>query len=214
MMEGAEMRKNLGRARHAAFVLLLLIGAHLLGAQETIIAIRHGEKPPAGLGQLTCKGLNRALALPKVLIPRFGKPDAIYAPDPADEVNDGSNNQYSYVRPLTTIEPTAIGLGMPVHAQIGFKNIAKLRAELTAPAYANALIFMAWEHVMLNKFAQQMLKSYGDDPLIVPEWPNSEYDRIYIFKITRDHGKPSLIFKVEYENLNGSLSDTCPSPAP
>lgn len=208
------MTKDLGRRRRAAFVLLLLFGAHLLGAQETIIAIRHGEKPPSGLGQLTCKGLNRALALPKVMIPRFGKPDAIYAPDPSDEVNDGSNKQYSYVRPLITIEPTAIALGMPVNAQIGFRDIAKLQSELTVPTYADALIFVAWEHGMLNKFAQQMLRSYGDNPSAVPDWPNSDYDRIYIFKITRDHDKPKLIFKVEHENLNGSLSDTCPSPAP
>lgn len=214
MMERAEMRKNFGRAAHAALALLLFFGAHCLGAQETIVAIRHGEKPSGGLGQLTCKGLNRALALPKVLIPRFGKPDAIYAPDPADEVNDGSNSRYSYVRPLITIEPTAIALGMPVNAQIGFKDIAKLQVELTAPDYANSLIFVAWEHVMLNRFARQMLKRYGDDPSVVPDWPNSDYDRIYIFKITRDRGKPRLIFRIEHEDLNGSLSNACPSPAP
>ena len=207
------MRGNPGRTGSAAFVLLLLLGAHFLGAQETIIAIRHGEKPPGGLGQLTCKGLNRALALPKVLVPRFGKPDAIYAPNPADEVNDRSNNRYSYVRPLITIEPTAIALGMPVNAQIGFLDIAKLQAELTAPAYANTVIFVAWEHGMLNKFAQQMLRSYGGNPSIVPDWPNSDYDRIYVFKITRHHGKPRLIFKVEHEDLNASLNDTCPGPA-
>jgi hypothetical protein len=41
---------------------------------ETIVLIRHGEKPDSGLGQLTCKGLNRALALPALLIGRYGKP--------------------------------------------------------------------------------------------------------------------------------------------
>ncbi len=63
-----------------AVSLLLFIGC--AQAQETIVAIRHAEKPASSLGQLTCKGLNRALALPKVLIPRYGKPDRIYAPDP------------------------------------------------------------------------------------------------------------------------------------
>ena len=48
-------------------------------AGETIVLLRHGEKPPTGLGQLTCKGLNRALALPSLLIGRYGKPDFIYA---------------------------------------------------------------------------------------------------------------------------------------
>jgi hypothetical protein len=40
---------------------------------ETIVGIRHGEKPLLGLGQLTCKGLNRALALSQVLLEKFGR---------------------------------------------------------------------------------------------------------------------------------------------
>ena len=42
--------------------------------------IRHGEKPANDDGQLTCQGLNRALALPAVLTAKFGKPDFIFAP--------------------------------------------------------------------------------------------------------------------------------------
>ncbi len=55
-------------ARHARFAtvfagLLATAPAH---AAETVIFLRHGEKPAAGLGQLSCKGLNRALALPRI----------------------------------------------------------------------------------------------------------------------------------------------------
>jgi len=200
--------------RFAAVVLLttalVVVPLH---AQETIVAIRHAEKPAGGLGQLTCQGLNRALALPKILIRRYGKPDFIYAPDPAVEVNDGSDHQYSYVRPLVTIEPTAIALGMPVNTEIGFKDIERLQSVITAPANAHALIFVAWEHEMLNKFAQQMLKSYGDNPSLVPDWPNSDYDRIYIFRIQQTGGRTRLSFKVEHEDLNGALSSSCPTPA-
>ena len=113
--------------------LCLLLSIHCAHAQETIVAIRHAEKPPASLGQLTCKGLNRALALPKVLIPRYGKPDRIYAPDPGTRIGRLGNLSYSYVRPLITIEPTAIQLGMPVNALIGFKNVGQLRIELVTP---------------------------------------------------------------------------------
>jgi len=198
----------------AAVLLIITVGpSTLLHAQETIIAIRHAEKPAGGLGQLTCQGLNRALALPKVLIGRFGRPDAIYAPDPADQVDDGSNHEYSYVRPLMTIEPTAIALGMPVNAQIGFMDISRLQSVLTAPAYTHALIFVAWEHGMLNKFAQQMLRSYDDNPALVPYWPNSDYDRIYVFEIQQINGRPKLSFKIEHEDLNGTLSSACPGPA-
>ena len=196
----------------SALLFTVATAIYPLHAQETIIAIRHGEKPVGGLGQLTCQGLNRALALPKILIGRYGKPDAIYAPNPAVQVSDRSDMLYSYVRPLITIEPTAIALGMPVNAQIGFTDIGALQSALTAPANSHALIFVAWEHGMLNKFAQQLLKSYGDNPDLVPEWPNSDYDRIYIFKIRQAGGQPHLSFKVEHEGLNGTLSSVCPAP--
>ena len=182
----------------------------LTAQQETIIAIRHGEKPAAGLGQLTCKGLNRALALPKVLIGRYGKPDLIYAPSPAEKVTDAKNIKYSYVRPLATIEPTAIQLGLPVNAQIGFTDVSALQKKLIAKENEHAVIFLAWEHLMLNKFAQKMLKKFDKDPSLVPAWPNTEYDRIYVFRISQNGEKRELTFTIEQENLDGSLGDHCP----
>lgn len=203
--------KHFAVLRFMAVVLLMaLCGAPVLMGQETIVMIRHGEKPPAGLGQLSCKGLNRALALPKVLIGRFGRPDAIYAPNPADEDRGPDGRLYSYVRPLMTIEPTAIALGLPVNAQIGFEDIGKLQAALTAPRYAHALIFVAWEHHTLNRFAKQMLRSYGENPDAVPAWPKSDYGRIYVFRIRKVDGKPDLSFRIAREGLTGKLSGACP----
>lgn len=193
-----------------AACILLFSGAQLLLAQETIVAFRHGEKPPGGLGQLSCRGLNRALALPNVLTQRFGKPDAIYAPNPSEKIFDGIH-RYSYARPLVTIEPTAIALGMPVNAQIGYSQIKPLRAQLTARSHKSELIFVAWEHTMLNEFAKQMLRSYGQSSSAVPKWPDDDYDRIYIFKISQDHGKPELTFEIDHEGLTDSLNDLCPN---
>jgi hypothetical protein len=190
---------------------ICLWGLQTASAQEeTIVAIRHAEKPPTGLGQLTCKGLNRALALPKVLISKYGKPDLVYAPNPSVQVSDHSRTMYSYVRPLATIEPTAIEAGLPVNTQLGLDAIAALQSELTQPAHAQAVIFVAWEHLLLNKFAQQMLQSYGKDSSAVPGWPNDDYDRIYIFKIKQTNGKAELTFTIDHEHLNDSLSDSCP----
>lgn len=175
---------------------------------ETIVMVRHGEKPAGGLGQLTCKGLNRALALPDVLLKRFGKPDYVYAPNPGDQVDD-HGALYSYVRPLVTIEPTAIRVGLPVNTQIGYRQIAALQGALTQMAYASSTVFVAWEHGYLNDFGKQFLKSYGDDPSVVPYWQGNDYDTIYVFKLTRRDGKTHLTFKLEQEGLN-SVSDTCP----
>jgi hypothetical protein len=193
---------------NAACLLLFINYAH---AQETIVAIRHAEKPATSLGQLTCKGLNRALALPKVLVPRYGKPDRIYAPDPGTRIGTLGNLSYSYVRPLMTIEPIAIQLEMPVNALIGFKNVGQLRRELLAQENENSVIYLAWEHSYLNDFAKRLLKTYGKDPSLVPDWPNDEYDRIYVFRIKDVDGKRDLTFSVEQQGLTSSLSDKCPA---
>ena len=175
---------------------------------ETIVCIRHGEKPPDGLGQLTCKGLNRALALPNVLLGKYGSPQFIFAPNPTQKVHD-HGGEYYYVRPLATIEPTAIRCGLPVDTEFGYKEIKGLEDELNQLKYQNATVFIAWEHLMLDDFAKDMLKDNGDDPQKIPYWNNSEYDMIFVFKITRQNGQKKFSFAIDHEGLNG-LSDTCP----
>ena len=182
---------------------------------ETIVLLRHGEKPEGGLGQLTCKGLNRSLALPSLLISRYGKPDFIYAPSPAEQVNDGHPvPTYSYLRPLATIEPTEIRLGMPVNTQIGYLHIAELQKELLQPAYAHSLVFVAWEHIKLHDFAEEMLRRYGTGPAHVPDWPNSDYETIYVFHIARSgrDGAPRATLEIQHEDMGATLKDACPGP--
>ena len=110
-----------------------------------------------------------------------------------------------------TIEPTAIQLEMPVNALIGFKNIGQLKKELLAPENANSVIYLAWEHVYLNEFAKRLLKGFGKDTSAVPDWPNDEYDRIYVFRISDVGNKKELTFSVEQQGLTDSLSDKCPA---
>src|SRR5262249_12549599 len=83
------------------------------GSVETLVLVRHAEKPEEGLGLLTCKGLNRALLLPDFFAANFPRPDRIFAPNPAVKVTEihGDGRRYDYVRPLLTIGPTAIRFG-------------------------------------------------------------------------------------------------------
>ena len=173
---------------------------------ETIVAIRHGEKPSAGLGNLNCHGLNRALALPKVLLSKYGKPMFIFAPNPNEKVDGG---KFYYVRPLVTIEPTAIRCELPINTAYGYSQIDQLADEMKKPEYQHSLVFVAWEHVLLDKFAQLMVKSYGGDPAQVPPWPSDDYDTIFVFKITHQDGHNSLAFSVDHEGLN-NLDDSSP----
>ena len=168
-----------------------------------------------GLGRLSCKGLNRSLALPALLIGRYGKPDFLYAPNPSIQVNDGNSQPtFSYIRPLATIEPTAVRLGMPVNAQIGFDQIDQLQKALLQPAYAHSLIFVAWEHIKLYQFAKQMLDSYGAGSAKLPDWPGSDYETIYVFHIARSgsDGSPHATLEIQKEYLANTLPDTCPGP--
>src|SRR4029079_8546072 len=98
-------------SRVLAAMVIIAATAAPARAQQTIVFLRHGEKPSGGLGQLTCQGLNRSLALPSVLIGRYGTPDYVYAQTPSVKMNDPAGSFY-YVRPLATIEPTAIRAGI------------------------------------------------------------------------------------------------------
>jgi hypothetical protein len=177
---------------------------------ETIVCIRHGEKPLLGLGQLTCKGLNRALALSQVLLAKFGRPSFIFAPDP-NEVTHDLGGEFCYVRPLATIEPAAIEYGLPVNTHFGFRDITGLQQELTKPIYETATIFVAWEHNYLDDFVRALVKSFGGDVSHIPAWPGNDYDSIFIVRIARGEGKTAATFSSDAEGLNNVSSD-CPKP--
>ncbi|HVU27916.1 MAG TPA: hypothetical protein VHG71_09295 [Verrucomicrobiae bacterium] len=173
---------------------------------ETLVCIRHGEKPPGGLGQLNCRGLNRSLALPDVLLKKYGTPQFIFAPNPTQKV-DG--NKYYYVRPLATIEPTAIRCKLPVNTEYGDEEIKGLEKELGQPKYENTMIFIAWEHGFLDQFAKNLVKHNGGDAAQVPGWPEEDYDTIFLIKITRSGNEKAVTFMIDHEGLN-NLSDQCP----
>lgn len=180
---------------------------------ETIILIRHGEKTAHELGQLNVRGLNRSLALPDVLVGKYGKPDYLFAPNPSEQIGSRDGGTYSYVRPLATIEPTAIKLGMTVNTQIGFTEIKQLEAELTKPQYANAVIFVAWEHGMEDQFAKNVMADYSKNASVVPDWPGKDFDSIFVIRLAHTGGTTTATFTLDHEGLDDKLTDTYPTSA-
>jgi hypothetical protein len=179
--------------------------------EETLVLFRHGEKPASGLGQLDCQGLNRALKLPTRLS-KFGKPEVIFAPDPTQEINDGTSNEpkfYYYVRPFATVEPTAIQLGMPVNMKFGYKDIAGLETELLDKKYSNDTIFIVWEHKKLHEMVVDLVEKGGLPNSTVPNWPGSEFDRIDLLKITHEGQAVKVKYEKQSEGLN-RLPTGCP----
>ena len=201
------MTKSLAALVAALAFTLPMPAAH---ADQTIVFLRHGEKPLLGLGQLNCQGLNRALALPQVLQAKFGTPTAIYAPDPGTTAKD-KGIEYNYVRPLATIEPTAIRLGMPVNTSFGLRQIQQLEQELLKPAYSSATIFVAWEHNLAWQAVQQLLAVAGGNAQQVPAWTDDDFDSLYVLRVKWQNGKPaSVSFKKEAEGLNHQSAE-CPA---
>jgi len=180
---------------------------------ETLIFVRHGEKPAGGYGQLDCQGLNRALALPAVVAAKFGKPNAIYAPNPSIRKED-AGVRYDYVRPLATIEPTAIQFGLPVDTTYGYAQIDALKQELLKPEQAGKLIVAAWEHHEIEDLVRDIVAQYGDAGQKVPHWRSGDFDSIYVVKLDWDpqSAMPHATFSLDREGLDGRATD-CPCAA-
>jgi len=184
---------------------LALLAPASARADATLVMIRHGEKPPLGLGQLNCQGLNRALALPDVLLAKFGRPAALFAPDPGVTAKD-FGQPYNYIRPLATIEPTAIRLGLPVNTRWGVDKLTPLEDDLLGPEHRDQVVFIAWEHNLIVKLARDIVSRRGADPQVVPEWSRDDFDSIFVLSLP-EHGPVS--FRVDHEGLDGQ-SPLCP----
>ncbi|WP_313682736.1 histidine phosphatase family protein [Pantoea sp.] len=169
-------------------------------ADSTYVFFRHGEKPDNRSGQLTCKGLNRALNLPSVLLNRYGQPDALYASGPNEDKTGSS------LRPLTTILPLAIQISKPVvirfNADEPLPLVSALLEEKKVP-----LTFISWEHKNLVIAARELVKKTGGDDGQVPDWPSSDFDSLYIVRI--DAQQHFISFTRDSEGLNG-VSSQCP----
>lgn len=180
-------------------------------AEQLIVVVRHGEKPAAGLGQLTCKGLQRALRLPDWMAANFPEPDAIFAPDPSIKVTEihGDGQRYDYVRPLITIAPTAIARGLPVNTQLPFYDPGLLADTLLAPEYRDQVIYVAWEHLQIMNFSQVVLRRLRSESE-VPEWSNADYDTVFAFYIDWSD-VPTIRFEVKQQSYS-ALPENCPAP--
>ena len=194
-------------ARIIVIALLCVAAAAEARAEETIVFFRHGEKPSGGYGQLTCQGLNRALALPDVLIAKFGKGSYFYAPNPSVKITDPTGSYY-YVRPLATIEPTAIRSGLSVNTRYAYYDLAGLQAVLITPTKANSTIFVAWEHAYLVKAVQNIMNAYGGGAA-VPAWTSGDYDSLYVVRVNYIGSTITAHFARDREGLNNQPT-TCP----
>jgi hypothetical protein len=196
------------RVLFIAVLVLLVVGAGQARAEQTIVFLRHGEKPSGGYGQLTCQGFNRAMALPAVLLAKFGTPKYLYAPNPAYKISDAAGNFY-YDRPLATLEPLAVKLTKDIWSKYAYSDITALQNSLITPTKDNTTTVVAWEHLYLQKAVQSIMNRYGGG-VTVPAWASTDYDSLYIVRLTyRSDGTILATFQQDREGLDGQPTG-CP----
>ncbi|MGF6088731.1 histidine phosphatase family protein [Pseudomonas sp. 18173] len=215
------------RFRHRAYLLLPVLlavsavflsleasqsRAQQLDGTQTLVFLRHGEKPAGGLGQLNCQGLNRAIDLATLLPEKFGKANYVFAANPTRNVEEGEfDNSYSYIRPLLTISPSAIKLGLPVNINFSANDTDDLAEELLQDKYHNSVIYTAWSHGYLPELINTVAgEATGKKMSIVEDWESSDYDSLYVLTLTWHNGKASLQSHVYKQGLDNG-PQTCPT---
>ena len=179
---------------------------------QTLVFLRHAEKPAGGLGQLNCQGLNRAIDLATLLPEKFGKANYVFAANPTRNVEEGElDNSYSYIRPLMTISPSAIKLGLPVNINFSANDTDDLAEELLQGKYHNSVIYTAWSHgylpELINKVAEEAV---GKKQNIIDDWESNDYDSLYVLTLTWHNGKASLQSHSYKQGLDNGR-ETCPT---
>ncbi len=170
----------------ALLVLALGFTIKAVNAQDKglkLVFIRHAERPGDG-DNLNCKGFNRSMMLPALIMKKFGKPDNIYVP----ELNSGKSTKRG--RMFQTISPFAIKYNLPINTKYGendYKDIghALLKEEGT--------VLIVWEHnTMLPILNYLGVKTDGLN------WPDSDFDSIWIVTFKKD----KAILTKDREGLN------------
>ena len=179
---------------------------------QTLVFLRHAEKPAGGLGQLNCQGLNRAIDLATLLPEKFGKANYVFAANPTRNVEEGElNNSYSYIRPLMTISPSAIKLGLPVNINFSANDTSDLADELLQNKYHNSVIYTAWSHGYLPELINKVAgEAVGKKQKITEDWESSDYDSLFVLTLTWQNGKASLQSHSYKQGLDNG-PQTCPT---
>ena len=216
--------QRLQRRSYVFFPALLLTSGLLLSLEssesraqpvdgtQTLVFLRHAEKPAGGLGQLNCQGLNRAIDLASLLPEKFGKANYVFAANPTRNVEEGEfDNSYSYIRPLMTISPSAIKLGLPVNIEFSANDTSELADELLHDRYHNSIIYTAWSHgylpELINKVAREAV---GEKRTITDDWASNDFDSLYVLTLTWHNGKATLDSRSYKQGLDNG-EESCPT---
>jgi hypothetical protein len=187
-----------GRFVFAVGLVVVAMGAFDLSAaraaDSTIVIVRHGEKPDDG-DNLSCEGLNRALALPAVLRRKFGKHAFTVAYVPKLALGEATK----HARMFQTVTPFAVRQGLTVNSNFDEQDVDAIAADALQ---RSGTVLIVWEHSQIRPLA---LALHVPESKLPDEWKGKDFDSIWIVTPTKDG--PSK-FATDKESI--SPSSTCP----
>lgn len=155
-----------------------------------VVIIRHGEKPDKGFN-LSCKGYNRSIALPKVLINLFGVPDYTYVPTIL------SGRTTNAVRMYQTIVPLAVKYGLVINSKFVEKDSIGIAADVLIK---KGTVLIVWNSNNMPSIARSLGVSKSD-----LRWDKNDYDSIWIIDFVKaEGGKLQPVLTKTKENINPS----------
>ena len=175
---------------------------------ETIVFIRHAEKPAGDLGQLSVQGLNRALALPDVLNAKFGRPDFIFAP--LTSPRQGARRRHVFLRPPADdhrahCHPRRPARGHALRPGRHRQPPGRTRRK-NLPARDGLRGLGAFSK--LDELVRRMVSAFGGNDKDVPAWPSEDFDSIFVLRLrTEPEGRKSITFEHDHEGLDGLSKD-------
>jgi hypothetical protein len=155
--------------------------------------------------QLGCKGLNRSVALAKVLSRRFHDVDYFFAPAP-DKGASADTKSY-HLSSLMTIEPTVVSYRDTLMIPYSQHDIEKFAQLLADPKYHEKVTAIAWPADELLALIRLIYKANKEDIKYLPD-VTLDSDTLYQVTFTRKMGKMIPTFTQIPQNLD-ELDNSC-----
>jgi hypothetical protein len=135
-----------------------------------VILIRHAEKPKKG-DNLDCQGLNRSLALPAMLVGKFGIPAFTYIP----AIGLGDSTKHS--RMFQTIIPFAVKYNLALNSVFTEGDSTGIARDILRK---KGTVLIVWEHKRIVSIARAL--GIREEPL---KWDDDDYDSIWLIRVAQ-----------------------------
>jgi hypothetical protein len=170
-------------------IVLFLLSFTSFSLAQTIVVIRHAEKPPKGKN-LNCQGLNRSLKLPAVLYSKFGIPGSIYVPSIDNNVST------SHARMFQTVIPLAAKYNLTINSKYTETDTATLAKEIKTK---KGIVLVVWQHSTIPSIVRALgVKGFN------MKWDDNDYDSIWIINFQKG------IAKITFDKEGLRPSTSCP----